>query len=181
MGSICDVFGLANELSNKIRPITPKGVSKMPFGPFINELEACKAFAAFENREEPPARFLASLHQSVKLVAKLGNFYGKEAVADFLVKIGGCDEPSKPLSHVTVLAQTTSEHGSVRQICCSFYIHKPDHIQTETYIRLEDGWVRHISMYSVWLDPQFPFPERVQETSSRLRSAGILMAPLLTA
>ena len=47
---------------------TSRGVSQLTLGPFNSEFDACKAFAAAENREESPARFLASLHPSVSLL-----------------------------------------------------------------------------------------------------------------
>ncbi len=148
----------------------------MSTGPFFSEAEACKAYAAFVNREELPTNFLAALHPSVSLVTKLRTAKGNVAVENFLTERQHCDEPNSPLTHVTVLAESKNKEGMTTPVCCSLSINEPTRIRSETYISLEEGWVKHIFIYSVWLDPDFPFPERVHELVARLRSKGVALA-----
>ena len=148
----------------------------MSIGPFISDVEACRAYAAFVNREEPPTNFLSALHPSVSLVTKSRTAEGNLAVQNHLTERQHCDEPNSPLTHVTVLAESKNKEGMTTPVCCSLSINEPTRITSETYISLEDGWVKHIFIYSVWLDPHFPFPERVHEIVARLRLRGVSLA-----
>lgn len=148
----------------------------MIVGPFISEIEACKAYAAFVNREEAPTNFLVALHPSVSLVTKSCNVTGNVAVENHLTERQHCDQPHSPLAQVIVLAERKNMEGVTTPVCCSLSINNPTRLWSETYLRIEDGWVKHIFIYSVWLDSHFPFPERVHEVVARLRSKGVALA-----
>ena len=150
----------------------------MTIGPFTNEQEACEAFATLSNREERPAKFVAALHPLVLHITKWNRAEGKDEVALLLSERSHWEsETSPPIKHVSVLAAREAANGRVIPFCCSIYIHEPTRVQTETYLTLENGGVKKILVYSVWLDPHFPFPDRVASTVARLRSKGVPMAP----
>ena len=147
------------------------------FGPFVNERQACEAFAALVNREAAPAGFIAALHPSVSLATKWDRAEGKAEVALQLAEWGSWHESNPPpLTSVSVLATWRMDDGGTAPVCCSIAINEPDRIQTETLLTLEDGWVRTITIHSAWLNPHFPFPERVKETVARLRAKGLSLA-----
>lgn len=147
----------------------------MRTGPFTSEKEACEALVAVFNQESPRQLVIGALHKDVHLTTKWHLADGIDAVVKHIWR-----DPEvnaiEVMMCVSVLAHVRTEDGSRHPLCCSVDLRNPLRVSVETYLRLEDGWIRDIFRYSVWLDPDCPFPERVHATAERLFGRGLRVA-----
>lgn len=143
--------------------------------PFPDLKSVVLSYSAMLNLEEPPWRFFAGLHKDCRLIGKHFSADGREDVWRSLLQWAqGMELEPKPLTAICVPIQRQRENGEWRDICCSVFTANLTESWTKTSFDLSgDGLVTQISVYTDWLDPTFPFPDRARAVIDRLRAKGI--------